>query len=279
MKRIQDISIFMILILAGIMLSFKPVAEKPKPYAIVKIWDLPGVLDEVSGLSWAGNDQILMVEDEHATLYLYDLEAEKLEKEISFGENGDFEGVALDGSTAFAMRSDGMLFEIQQYLAKNPKVKNYRSALSHKNNVETLAIDKQNHQLLFAPKDEDPNDDQVKGIYSFDLDTHKMQPEELFKIDMLDRALKDYKEKKTERTFRPSDLAVHPQTGAFYVLEGVHPKLLILNTTGDIKRVIDLDEKHFPQPEGITFSPDGRLFISNEGHGQPATVVEIRLSE
>lgn len=261
------------------MLSFKSIAEKPKPYAIVKTWDLPEVLDEVSGLSWAGNDQILMVEDEHATLYLYDLEAEKLEKEIAFGENGDFEGVALDGSTAFAMRSDGVLFEIQEYLADNPKVKNYRSALSHKNNVETLAIDNQNHQLLFAPKDEDPNDDQVKGIYSFDLDTRKMQPEQLFKIDMLDRALEDYKEKKTERTFRPSDLAVHPQTGEFYVLEGVHPKLLILNTKGDIRRVIDLDEKYFPQPEGITFSPDGRLFISNEGHGQPATVVEIRLSE
>lgn len=31
------------------------------------------------------------------------------------------------------------------------------------------------------------------------------------------------------------------------------------------------------QPEGITFSPDGRLFIANEAHGGTATILEVVL--
>lgn len=262
-------------------LTFPVEAQKMKkvqPYSIIQTWELPDVLDEVSGIAWAKDGSLVMVEDEHATLYVYNLMDNKLDREINFGENGDFEGVALNDSIAFAVRSDGNIFQIDNYLGENPKTTNFQSSLSHKNNVETLAIDPTNQRLLLAPKDEDPTDKKTKGLYGFDLNTGEMYKEQLFSLNMFDPALENYKEKKAERTFRPSDLAINPQTGEYYIIEGVNPKLLILSPEGKIKTVFELDEDHFPQPEGITFSPDGRLFISNEGHGKPATVVELSLT-
>lgn len=42
-------------------------------------------------------------------------------------------------------------------------------------------------------------------------------------------------------------------------------KMVVLNTAGDIKCVEKLDPHQFKQPEGIAFTPDGDLYISDEG--------------
>ena len=52
---------------------------------------------------------------------------------------------------------------------------------------------------------------------------------------------------------------------------------MILDVSGAIKKVYELDDDDFAQPEGITFSPDGRLFISNEAHGGTANIPQIEL--
>lgn len=38
---------------------------------------------------------------------------------------------------------------------------------------------------------------------------------------------------------------------------------------------MELDTDNFPQPEGITFSPDGTLYISTEGKGGDAKIIEV----
>jgi hypothetical protein len=42
---------------------------------------------------------------------------------------------------------------------------------------------------------------------------------------------------------------------------------------GNVEHAIYLDESIFPQPEGITFSPHGDLYISNEGLYQPGSII------
>lgn len=246
---------------------------------IVNSWELPDALREVSGIDWIGDDKLAAIEDEDGIIYIYDLKVKKITKEIEFADDGDYEGIAVNGKNAYVMRSDGLLFEALNYQSDQITTKTYQSKMSHKNNVETLALDAKNNRLLTAPKDEDPNDENIKGVYAFDLKGQAMLSDLIFKVDMKDKALKDYEEKKSYKTFRPSDLAVHPKTGELYVLEGVNPKLLIMNKNGDIKKVFKLDKDDFAQPEGITFSPDGRLFISNEAHGKTATILEVRLNK
>lgn len=255
---------------------FKKKKDKVK---IVKIWEMPDELEEISGMSWIGDDKIAAIEDEDGIIYIYDLKESKVSRTVEFADDGDYEGIAVNKADAYVMRSDGLLFEVRDYLSDSPQTKTYQAAMSHKNNVESLALDAKNHRLLIAPKDEDPNDEDIKGVYAFDLNESLMLPDLIFKVDMKDKALKDFKKKNSKRTFRPSDLAIHPQTGEIYILEGVNPKLMILNTTGAIKTIYKLDKDDFAQPEGITFSPDGHLFISNEAHGGTANILEVELKE
>jgi len=62
------------------------------------------------------------------------------------------------------------------------------------------------------------------------------------------------------------------------VIEGKKPKLMILDKNGAIKKVYKLDDKSFSQPEGITFSDDGRLYISNEVVDNSANIMEVKLN-
>lgn len=255
----------------------KPKKKKENTLEIVKTWELPDALEEVSGIAWVSDAKIAAVEDEDGLIYIYDLVKNKIDKTIEFADDGDYEGIAVTGKDAYVMRSDGLLFEVQNYATAQPVTKTYQSAMSHKNNVETLSYDAKNQRLLTAPKDLDPNDEDIKGIYAFDLKQHLMLPDLVARIDMKDKAFKKFEKNKAYRTFRPSDLAIHPKTGEIYMLEGVNPKLIILDKMYAIKKVYELDKDDFAQPEGITFSPDGTLFISNEAHGGTANIHQVEL--
>ena len=140
--------------------------------------------------------------------------------------------------------------------------------------MEALALDRIHHSLIIAPKDRDNSDD-FKGLYRIPIASKAMNRVPNIKISMDDGALKAYQKKKKYKTFNPSDIAIHPTTGDYYVLEGINPKLLILDSNGTIQKVYELDEKHFAQPEGITFSPEGKLYISNESGDAPASIVQV----
>jgi DNA-binding beta-propeller fold protein YncE len=148
------------------------------------------------------------------------------------------------------------------------------------NNTESLQLDRELNRLLIAPKDRDPNSKASKGIYAFSLDSKKIVPEPLFRIDMGDEVFTRFREKESYKTFRPSDLAIHPLTKEIYVLEGSNPKLLILDAKGNAKKVYAIDKKIIPQPEGIAFDPDGTLYICSEGTKDgKGTITELQLDQ
>ena len=75
-------------------------------------------------------------------------------------------------------------------------------------------------------------------------------------------------------------MAIHPITGEYYVLEGVRPKLLIIDRDGHLKNAYFLEKAMFPQPEGITFNEEGILFISSEGKGDGlGTITQLQLND
>jgi len=271
-----------ILLLAGIGIAIlamqKPITKaitdqnEMSSVKISQIWDLPEELNEISGIAWLYDNTFACVQDEDGFIFIYNLDENKITEKIEFAGHGDYEGIAINGENAYIIRSDGVVYEVQDFRKPHRKVEEIKTQFTEKNNIESLTFDANNKRLLTAPKDKDLNNDSYKGVYQIPLDQKAMDMTPIVKIDINKKAFDSFKNIKT---FNPSDIAIHPKTKAIYVLDGKNPKFLILKNSGELVNVQLLDENKFPQPEGITFSDDGRFFISNEANDGPATIVEI----
>lgn len=248
-------------------------------YTIIETWELPEVLNEISGIVWVDNNTLACVQDEDGVLFIYDLTDRSISEEIPFAGKGDYEGIAISNNDMYVMQSDGLLYEIKNWDATNKIVSNYKTGFKASNNMESLAYSAKDFSLITIPKDRDSKDD-FKGIYKIPLSSKMVDMTiPAYKIDMNADALRAYKNKKLYKTFNPSEIAVHPKSNDIYVLEGKQPKLLVMDAEGTLKTVYKLDEINFPQPEGMTFSEDGDLYISNEAANGAASIhlVELKM--
>jgi len=236
-------------------------------------WDLPPQLAEVSAIVYLDEERFACVQDERGTIYIFNTRLNSIEKEIPFAGIGDYEGMALEGNTAYIVRSDGVLFEVDMAKEKSKEFKTY---LTTKNNIEGLCLDKKNNRLLLAGKDEDSRYPGYKCIYAFDLSQKILLPEPVIKIDLNNELLQKTKGKKNNG-FKPSDIGINPATNDIYLTDGANARLMIIDASGQIKKVFELG-KDFAQPEGITFSPKGDIFISNEGKRIPGNIIALEIN-
>ena len=234
-------------------------------------WEMPAKLKEISGLAFIDEGRFACVQDEEGKIFIYNTASSAIEKEIPFGSTGDYEGIALAGTTAYIMRADGVIFEVSNYDTK-PKVAQYRTHLTEKHDVEGICYDAGNDRLLMSIKGKEPNTDAYKGIYAFNLKTKRSIQKPVLKIDLTHQI---WKEVKGKQKIEPSDLAIHPGSGDLYIIEGAKPKLLVMSTDGTKRSLHQLNETDFPQPEGITFSPSGEMFISSEGKNGAGVIAKV----
>jgi len=244
---------------------------------IVKKWDMPEYLAEISGLSYIDGQRFACVQDELGKIFIYNAKSSSVEKEISFGAPGDYEELAVVGETIWVLRADGKLFEVRNVNAANPSVKEYSTPLTTKQDAEGLCYDKKNNRLLIAIKGAEPGTENYKGIYAFDLNSKEMDQQPVFKIDLQNKVFGNGSDKKKKSTINPSGISIHPVTGDLYIIDGRNPQLLIIDAGGNIRKLYALNSKEFAQPEGITFNSAGDLFIANEGTKQPGNIVQVKI--
>jgi uncharacterized protein YjiK len=246
---------------------------------------LPDYLTEISGVSYYKNETILCVQDEKAMIYaISTVNNEKAEKH-DFGKKGDFEDLTVIGRTAYVLRSDGTIFEIENFDKESRKVKEYKTPLSDKNDTEGLTYDKSSNSLLIACKGSPSakKDNPYKGykaIYKFGLQEMKLdkkpeylvalnKPQDYIDFDPKTGSLlmntKGLRFTEEETIFQPSGLSINPLNDHIYLISSVGKVLVVLDRKGKILDLQDLDREIFQQPEGICFSPAGELFISSEG--------------
>jgi uncharacterized protein YjiK len=245
--------------------------------AIIDKWEMPEVLTEVSGIVYLGSNRFACVQDELGKIFIYNTENGKVEKEVPFGSNGDYEGIALVNKTAYVLQADGKIFEVDNIDGERPKVKEYTTHLTVDQDAEGLCYDQKNNRLLVAIKGEDPNSSDQKGIYGFDLATKKMAKEPVYKIDLNHQLFEDLKEKKPKDVVLPSEIAIHPATGDIYITDGKNARLLLLGASGNIKKLYQLSSSDFPQAEGLAFSQTGELFISSEGGNGKGSIAKVTI--
>ncbi len=238
-------------------------------------WEVPDILKEISGIAYAGPNRFVCVQDETGSLYVYHAGDRQIEKEIPFGKKGDYEDLAIAGNSAFVLESSGKLYEIEGYMDPSPRVKEYPSILTRFDS-EGLWYDQRFNRLLIAVKESD-SDDEGKDqpgealVYGFDLKTRRMIQEPVFRVSLDNPVLR--KGKDSRGKFKPSAIAIHPGTGEIYLLEGVKSRLLILKPDGKPDRLYKFGGKELKQPEGLAFSPDGKLYICSEGSKKEPGVI------
>ena len=75
------------------------------------------------------------------------------------------------------------------------------------------------------------------------------------------------------KRIRPSGLAVDPQTGHLLLVAAQQKALIELTADGELVQATALSQAHrHRQAEGIEFTPDGGLLISDEGSGRRARI-------
>jgi uncharacterized protein YjiK len=256
-------------------------------------WQLPNSLDEISGLSYIESDRLACVQDEKGNIYVFNILSGEVERKIDFGDLGDYEGVEIIDDDAWALKSSGTLYEVKNYWnEKDHKLTKFNTVLSGKNDAEGLAYDPVSGNLLIAckghPYFDEKKGKEFKAIYEFDLRTKKVGLEPFLLIVM--DTIKYYKNYNTmaqlgvellaffdsskgDISFQPSGISIHPATGNIYVIASVGNLLMVFSRDGDILSMVKLKSEYHPQPEGICFSPDGTLFISNEADGDDGTIL------
>ncbi|AVR46318.1 hypothetical protein C7S20_14180 [Christiangramia fulva] len=256
--------------------------DTTKTYEIVNKWNLPNALDEISGIAWISNDRLACIEDEHGIIYIYDLKKSQIISRQKFGGSGDYEAITTMDSAYWVAESDGKLYKIPMNKMISPEnTTTYKTGFEYKNNIEgitatsdgKLLISVKDHNL--KPKNEE-QDEKSKAVYTYDPVSQKLNEKASFRININDTIFKKVHTHEEDRKWRPTDMQFHPITGELYMIDSEIPKVLVLNKEGRIIKMHLLDPAEFFQPEGICFSPSGRIFISNEGKGGDPSIVEVK---
>lgn len=278
------------LLMPGHLLSTSPFQSNSIGYDLGKpdkTLVLPGMLAEISGVSVIDQNTVGCIQDEEGIIFVYDIAGNKIKELYNFGQDGDYEDIVMIGKSAYILRSDGFIFEIDDYTLKNFKLKTYDTGIPSRNN-EGLCHDIANNRLLISSKTKIPKEHEMKDmrfVYAFDLKTKKTSSEPLYSFDV--QAIRKFaggkdsnkvgskkKGDPDEIKFFPSGIAIHPITKSLYVLSAVDHMLFIFDQ-GSLKQIEKLDHKIFNQPEGITFMKNGDMLISNEGRNIPATLLKF----
>jgi uncharacterized protein YjiK len=69
-----------------------------------------------------------------------------------------------------------------------------------------------------------------------------------------------------------SDIAVHPETGDFWLLSAKDRALLVVDREGRTKGLRFFSADELEQPEGAVFLPGGELVLASEGDHRPAVL-------
>jgi uncharacterized protein YjiK len=230
-----------------------------------KIIDLPQELDEISGIAYYAKDtSVFAIVDEDGLLFKIPIKDPVKLKEWRFDQKRDFEDVVLKDSVFYVLVSNG---DIEMLTFEGDKiVKNnidFPDASKKANEFETLYYDTQNHKLVMMCKK--CEEDKKKRITSFYLND-STKSFEIF--NELETAQVKEMSGDPKEHVKPSAAAINPVTNELYILCSVNKVLLISDNKGNVTKEIKLDPVIYKQPEGMTFTPQGDLIISNEAHGQ-----------
>ena len=229
-------------------------------------------MKEISGICFM-NDGFKMaaVNDEENKIYILDFANKDTTSSFTFGEKGgDFEDIVMDEKYFYVLESRGRIYKVPKP-GVTDSVTIFKMPIKNADFEAAYMDTAKNRIVMLCKSCPDLEKGKIKPAYAFDLTTKEFTPEPVFSIDVakVRKLLKN-----PNFGAKPSAAAVHPLLKKIFIVCSQDGKgLIICDMEGNVEHAIYLDESVFPQPEGITISPGGDLYISNEGLYQPGSII------
>lgn len=223
---------------------------------------------EISGMYYLPNGKVAAINDEEGKIFLIDPDDGDF-THFRFGKKRDYEDIVLADSFYYVLESNGNIHRVP--VGEKHVEEEYEFSPKKKIEFESLYNDTANKRLVLLSKEQRES---RKGIlaYSFDPVNLVFSDTPVYAVkwkDIRDRL------KNNNAEFKPSAAAIHPITRKLFVVASIGKALLIMSQDGQVESAYLLNPDQFPQPEGITFAPNGDMFISNEGVDGKATILKF----
>jgi hypothetical protein len=240
-----------------------------QPYLI----NLPAVLDEISGIAYYPKDSsVFAIIDEEALLFKISLNNPNPEniRQWAFGKANDYEDLILKDSIFYVLVSNGNIRTVKfnGEAITTEKFSFIPGSKKKENEFESMYLD--SGKIILLCKDCDGDKKRKTSRFSFDMATGKYH-----QVDSINNSKVAGLIDENKIALRASAAAINPVTNELYVVSAVNKTIYIFDKEGNPKELYELNPKLYKQPEGIAFTPDGDLIISNEIYleGNPTLLV------
>jgi SdiA-regulated len=244
--------------------------QQPKEYKLnhPKTKILSSNLAEISGIYYVPDKKILLaISDDKGSVFAIDSSGENERDYFGhpFAEPNDYEDIVQVDSIIYVLSSNGSIVGVNA--GGQATIYNFTS--DKKDDFETMYYEPSENSLITLCKScAHETKKGVRTAHRFGLADKKFDPAPYYTINIsdVDDAMKD-----TRTIFEPSAAAIHPVEKKLYILSSAGKLLAVTDLKGKVEHAYRLNPALFPQPEGITFAPNGDMYISNEAkRGKPS---------
>lgn len=223
-----------------------------------KVIKLPVELDEISGIAYYPKDtSVFAIIDEDGMLYKISLNQPDKLRSWRFDKKRDYEDLLLIDSSFYVLVSSGDIVKVNFVEDKLNSTKIELSSLSkNQNEFESMFRDSGKIIILCKSCDTDTKNQSSSFAWNLADSTPSLLPHLSFDYSAV------FKTK--PKDLKASAAAVNPITNEIYIVSAIHSLLLVTSMDGKLISSYQLDPKIYKQPEGIAFTPEGDLIISNE---------------
>ncbi|NII24183.1 hypothetical protein HB364_03790 [Pseudoflavitalea sp. X16] len=223
---------------------------------------------EISGMYYLPDTRIAAINDEDGKIFLINSSTGDFTV-TKFGRKRDYEDVVVVDSFYYVLESNGNIHRVPVAMANTEE--EFEFPREKKIEFESLYYDPNLKQLVLVSKEQRET---KKGIitYTFSPDSLQFSDDILYEIRRkeIHEHLKD-----NNAEFKSSAAAIHPVLNKLFLVASVGKAMLQCSLDGKIEGAWQLNPVQFPQPEGLTFAPNGDMFISNEGADGKATILKF----
>ena len=205
--------------------------------------------------------------DETCVIYSLDTNNGSIRSSFQLSLNGklirdDLEGIAVAEDHMYVINSNGKIYEFKS--AGNGEMANckiYPTSLVVDWEIEGLAYDSSIRSLVIISKNPLTAKASGKvGIFFWSLDKRSLILDETIYVP-----IREFAQKIGQKKFQPSGIEYHAESGHYLLVAARQHALAEITPQGEVLTVKKLSSKLHRQMEGITFSSDMGLVISDEG--------------